>query len=106
MNLSYYLFALNFLLLWLCCASGLVIGQDNRWVDQLKGHVVILDSADLAGESNVRTVRKVLNREFPTVFTRHLTRRPARSLMKTKSSPVTIIPGNTIFRNLISRYSS
>lgn len=56
--------ALLFFLLYVSCTSGLVNGQDNRLVNQLKGHVVALDSADLAGAGNVSALSKALPREF------------------------------------------
>ncbi|MGG7665708.1 erythromycin esterase family protein [Dyadobacter sp. BHUBP1] len=64
MKLSCLRFVLIFSFLCVSCAPGLVNGQDNRLVNQLKSHVVALDSLDLAGESNVRIMSKALPREF------------------------------------------
>lgn len=64
MKVSCLPLVLIFSFLCVSCAPGLVNGQDNRLVNQLKGHVVALDSLDLAGESNVRIMSKALPREF------------------------------------------
>lgn len=52
------------LLLFLFCTPARVNGQPDRLIDQLKGRLIALDSADLAGEGNVRATRKFLDRQF------------------------------------------
>ncbi|MDR6806672.1 erythromycin esterase-like protein [Dyadobacter sp. BE34] len=64
MKLSCLPFLLIFSFLYVCCTPVQVNGQDNGLVDQLKGHIVRLDSLDLAGENNVRMMSKALPGEF------------------------------------------
>ena len=64
MKLSRFPFTLIYLLLCFCCSPASVNGQDDPVVNQLKDYVVGLDSADLAGDGNVRALSRALPREF------------------------------------------
>jgi erythromycin esterase-like protein len=64
MKLSPFSFGLLSFVLSLCAIQRAAYGQPDSFADRLKVEIVALDSADLAGENNVRSMGKALGREF------------------------------------------